>query len=582
MEDAMQHISRRPDGRSPNFIVRLTAPTAIQHLIPKSDRQFRKSTGTADRAKAKAIGSKMIADKRLEWLALLNAEPAANSSVPTVLTSSLIQQIAGARLNSWLETDRLERYGDEGLDEDDLAAMETFCRYTDAAMRSVLAQAKGSGKWHDVVADVLDWCLQLGHKIEPSDPEFPTLVRAFAKSEKTAQEFIAARNRGDEPEEPQSLAPVGTRLSEMNAHFIEYKSASVGPKSVSTSLDIWDKFVLFKGDVLLNDVVSNDVYEFFEARLFAAVKPWSQNYLNNHVRRKLNDIFALARTKSLMTAANPIATLELMPKLSPAERKSREKPRRSLVSDKVNELFSSEWYKPTSTFFIGKLRDDLAVRYFGPLIGELHGSRIREILQLMTGDILEVDGILCFKFQTELMDEPKETEPSDEVALPTRHLKNSSVHRTIPVHPKLVELGFAKFVAEHRKAAGRSVPLFSSAVPEPGGKSPTWGRAFEQAFLRYVRDTLNFGSGYGFHGFRHQFEDRIRKSQAKAVWPAGLGQFLSGRKLPRDADKNVFRDVGSEADYGDGYDPSSLLPYLARLDFDDIKFPVPFHEWLKT
>ncbi len=587
-ENTMQYISLRKDGRSRNFHVRLVAPTAVRRLIPKSEHDFRKSTGTADREKAKAIGAKIIADKRLEWLALLNSKPAANAAVFTVLSSSLIQQIAGARLASWCATDDWERHSDEGLNGDDLAAMETFCRYTDAAMRSILAQAKGSNKWHDVVADVLEWCNQLGHEIEPSDPEFPTLVRAFAKAEKTAQEFIAARNRGDDPEVSKYSAPVGTRLSEMNTYFLEHKSTTVGKKPVTMALAIWNRFVLFKGDVFLDEVVSNDIYKFFADRLFSKDDYWSQDYANNHGKRSLSEIFALARTRSLMTNANPVATLERMPTLSEADRKSRLKPRYAFLGHHVNTLFVSEWYKPHSTHFIGKLRDDLAVRYFAPLIGQLHGSRIREVLQLMTGDILEIDGVLCFKFQTETPDESADAKKSVEsmdsvaVALPTRNLKNSSVHRTIPVHPKLIELGFAKFVAEHRKAFGSAAPLFGSSVPEPGGKSPVWGRAFEQAFLRYVRDTLKFGSGYAYHSFRHQFEDRIRDSQAIGVWPAGLGQFLSGRKLSRDADRQFVRDVGSEGAYGRGYKPASLLPYLEKLDFTDIKFPVPFDDWRKT
>ena len=582
-ENTMQYLSLREDGRSRNFYVRLVAPTAVQRLIPKSEHQFRKSTGTADREEAKAIGAKIIADKRLEWRALLKATSAANADFFTVLTPNLIQQIAGARLNSWLATDDWERHSDEGLNDEDLAAMDTFCLYTDAVMRSVLAKGTGSATWNHVVQDVRDWCSVLGYGIGSSDPEFPALVRAFAKAERTAQEVIAARNRGDDPEVLTYSAPVGTRLSEMTEHFIKYKSASAGPKPVSMAVSIWNRFIEFKGDVFLNDVVSNDVFRFFTARLFTDTQKWSQGYVNGHAKRALNDFFSLARTMSFMTVDNPVAKLELMPKLSDKDRKSRQKPRYPLTGEKVNILLSSEWYNPNSTHFSGKLRDDLAARYFGPLIGQLHGSRVREFLQLMTGDIVQVDGVLCFKFQIEIPDEdPDAPESVAGVVLPARNLKNSSVQRTIPVHPKLLELGFAKFVAERSKAFGLAAPLFGSSVPNAGGKSPVWGRAFEQAFLRYVRDTLKFGSGYAYHSFRHQFEDRIRDSQAIGVWPAGLGQFLSGRKLSRDADRQFVRDEGSEGAYGRGYKPASLLPYLEKLDFSDIKFPVPFDDWLKT
>lgn len=581
------YVSLREDGRSRNFYVRLVAPSAVQPYLPKSEHTFRKSTGTADRGRAVVVASELIAAKRKEWFALLQSVKMENSTVPTILTSRLIQQIAGARMQSWMETDRLERFGDEGIDEDELAAMDEFCRHTDTVMRSVLAQAKGSSKWSHVVADVLEWCSTLGYEIEASDPQFPLLVRAFAKAERSAQQFIASRNRGDEPDEVKVVEPAGTYLSEMTTRFIEWKSKSAGPKPVSMAVSIWKRFIAFKGDVFLNEVSSTDIFGFFSERLFTDTAPWTQGYVNGHVKRALNDFFMLARTLSLMSVDNPVAKLELMPKLSDKVNNSRLKPRYPFSNNKVNILFASDWYKPNSSRFTGKLRDDLAVRYFGPLIGALHGSRIREVLQLMTGDVVKVDGVLCFRFQIEIpvddCDAPESlrNESASDVELPTRNLKNSSVLRTIPVNPKLIELGFSEFVSERRKAFGPAEPLFASSVPNPGGRSPMWGRAFEQSFLRYVRDTLNFGNGYAYHSFRHQFEDRIRDSQAiDGVWPAGLGQFLSGRKLSRDADRALFREVGSEGAYGFGYRPSSLLPYLEKLDFSDIEFPEPFYEWL--
>jgi integrase len=333
------------------------------------------------------------------------------------------------------------------------------------------------------------------------------------------------------------------------------------------------------------------VYKFFEYKLFSAPKKWSQGYVEGHVKRALKEMFSLARTKSLMAADNPVSKLELMPQLPEAERKKRQNPRFPFSSDQINTLFESEWYVPQSRQFRGKLGGDLAARYFGPLIGLLHGMRVREFLQLMTSDILLVDGVLCFKLQVEMPNDDHHVEPTAftkgarmgiGTELPGRSVKNESVLRTIPVHPKLIELGFSKYVEERRKSRSTEVPLFASSVPTPGGKTPMWGRAFEQSFLRYVRDTLRFGSGYGTHSFRHQFEDRIRNSQARmGVWPAGISQLLSGRQLPRDKDKEFFRELGSEQDYGSGYQPSAVLPFLEKLIFDDVNFPVDFDRWRK-
>ncbi|WP_425252151.1 hypothetical protein ACPJXG_20300 [Janthinobacterium sp. NFX145] len=586
-----KYLYRRDDGRSENYYVRLTAPTSVQPFLDKKEHSFRCSTGTADLRVAKVIGAEIVAKKRREWHTMCELLVEKRETAFAPLTTQLIQQIVGARLQSWLNTDNDERHGDIGVDDEHLAEIEDFCIRSDSVMRSVLAQGRASRYWKGVVEDVNDWCQTLGYEIALTDPQFPALIRSFAEAERTAQKFISARNQGDAPVDPIVVQVAGTRLSDMNDEFIEYKSKTVGPKPISMAISIWNNFIAFNGDVALDKVTSNDVFRFFEFQLFSAPKKWSQGYVDGHAKRALKEMFALARTKALMTSDNPVIKLEMMPQLSDAERKKRQNPRFAFSGEQINTLFSSDWYAPNTTQFRGKLGVDLAARYFGPLIGLLHGARVREFLQLMTSDIFFVDGVLCFKFQIEMPNENRQVEHDglgksvsgmDDTRLPKRSLKNPSVFRTIPVHPKLIELGFSKYVEGRRQSKGIEVPLFESSVPRPGGKSPMWGRAFEQSFLRFVRDKLAFGSGFGPHSFRHQFEDRIRDSQARrGVWPAGLSQLLSGRQLLRDRDRDFFREVGSEQAYGNGYQPAAALPFLEKLIFDDVNFPVDFYLWKK-
>ena len=152
----------------------------------------------------------------------------------------------------------------------------------------------------------------------------------------------------------------------------------------------------------------------------------------------------------------------------------------------------------------------------------------------------------------------------------------------MPVHPSLIELGFVEFVALRRRESGTNALLFPSSAPNEGGKSPKLGRAYEQTFLRFVRDTMAFGSGYGNHSFRHQLEDRVRNAQAASgAWPPGLGQQYTGRKQTRKADVGIVLSEGSEADYGRGYLPADILPYITRINFSDISLPMPYAAWLK-
>lgn len=356
------------------------------------------------------------------------------------------------------------------------------------------------------------------------------------------------------------------RLSDV-VPLYEKHLESTGRKNQTTNLSIWQRLIKFCENKPLNDVQSNDIYRFFEERLHDFSDPWSQNYAGR-AKNVLRTAFGLAQTHNLVMR-NPVVEMVVMPKISAEVDKKRQKPRFPYTTEQLNKIFESDWYQPGATKWRGKIGQDLSARYWVPLICLYHGLRIREALQLHTHDIIAKE-IPLIKIQTEL---------ADDTSGPARHLKNESTKREIPAHPVLIELGFLEFIADVEKRQPNG-PLFPSALPTPGGSHPLWGRAYEQRFLPHVRDTLKFGRGYGNHSFRHTLEDRIRDIQIDGVWPAGLSQFFTGRKLTRDSDRSVLRQEGSEIDYGNGYLAKRILPYVSKINFPGIKLPSPFKQWL--
>jgi len=89
-----------------------------------------------------------------------------------------------------------------------------------------------------------------------------------------------------------------------------------------------------------------------------------------------------------------------------------------------------------------------SVRRWVPWLGAYSGARVSELCQLRAGDVVELEGIWCMKFDPE-----------------AGPLKNSSSERTIPLHPALIDVGFLKFVA----GVG-SGPLFPHLQPDKFGK----------------------------------------------------------------------------------------------------------------
>ena len=105
----------------------------------------------------------------------------------------------------------------------------------------------------------------------------------------------------------------------------------------------------------LNAVKASDLFEFLEARMRAPVKPWSMGHANGLVKRTLREVFALARSRGLPEGANAVDDLDILPVLSPKEEKSRLKPRHPSTDGQLSPLFASEWYRPDSTRWRGKM-----------------------------------------------------------------------------------------------------------------------------------------------------------------------------------------------------------------------------------
>jgi hypothetical protein len=570
-----EHFYRPPN--STVWYVRLVPSKRVKKFVLEGD--FRKSTGHADLKDALPVGLLLLSEKLSEWNAIADAMNERDAK-PAILSQALIRAMCASRLYSWMCSDDDERAA--GLTADELQASNDFCELTDAAMRAVLAQGPGSQIWPRVAADALDWALDLGHALQPTDPSLPNFVRAFAEVEKTACDSISARNKGDTTQTPEAPKAYGAQtLSSIIEKFREHKAPKVDARYVSTILHAWQLFIDFCGDVTFDTVNSTHIYEFMRSRMSADVKPWSEKHARSLGKRSLQEIFGLARTLGWMSNSNPVDKLEAFPSLSKETEAARMKPRQPFTPTQLNTLLSSLWYDPTeSEIFLGKMRTDLGARYWVPLIGTFHGNRVREGVQLVASDFVVLDGVHSVRFRLEF-DEQNE-DAADSLVRTLRSLKNAATLRTVPVHPTLLELGFAGFVAMRRERDGSNALLFPSSLPNEGGKSPKLGRAYEQAFLRHVRDRLKFGTGFGNHSFRHQLEDRVRDAHARSgVWPDGLSQRYTGRKGIREKDQGIIRQEGSEGLYGSGYTPAAMLPYLKKIDFSDLTLPEPYFDWVK-
>ncbi|MGB3408485.1 MAG: site-specific integrase, partial [Jannaschia sp.] len=134
------------------------------------------------------------------------------------------------------------------------------------------------------------------------------------------------------------------------------------------------------------------------------------------------------------------------------------------------------------------LRDGL---YWGPVLAAYTGARREELLALAANDIVldhDVPHILI--------------RPNH-----NRNLKNPTSKRTIPIHSRLLELGFAEH-ARAQQVAG-SLDLFPELKPE--SKTGSFGGSMYKGWKRALDQQLGRSAAKkSFHSFRHYVVTTLR------------------------------------------------------------------------
>ena len=170
--------------------------------------------------------------------------------------------------------------------------------------------------------------------------------------------------------------------------------------------------------------------------------------------------------------------------------------------------------------------------YWLPLIALYSGARLAEIAQLTKVDVgTNADGVLYFDINR---NNGKRT-------------KSLSSIRQVPLHQRLIELGFVQYAEDISDGAA----LFPGLEEAASGQiAKTWG----QWFSRYKK-ARGIEGRKDFHSFRHTFTDACRE--------AGIDSELRKKITGH-----------SPQDVGGGYGTSDLLKRLKeeidKVDYRDV------------
>lgn len=221
------------------------------------------------------------------------------------------------------------------------------------------------------------------------------------------------------------------------------------------------------------------------------------------------------------------------------KKKAQKWERVSYTKEDLTKFFNSEWYQKDLIYNLKHTPDKI----FVALLSLYHGFRQNEICSLYVKDITDIYGIPCIYIREDEFD---------------KTIKKGTSEREVPIHPKILEIGFMKFV-EHQRQQGyeRLFPnLFFT-------KKKGYGQAFSKKFNRKsVKEQFIDLEFYkpdaklrkDFHSFRHTFTEQLK---GREDVPDGALDYINGH----------MNNSESQKRYGRHQKPR-LLNILNKLDYE--------------
>lgn len=250
-------------------------------------------------------------------------------------------------------------------------------------------------------------------------------------------------------------------------------------------------------------------------------------------------------------------TMELSRKSAAAllvktERKKARKPGfAALNTDELRKLFGHAAFTANA--------EKKPWSYWIPLFCLYQGMRVSEASQLYTDDIITLDSVPCISL---IEDAQADVEEKDlmEVARCSeeyRRLKNTSSRRNVPLHPKLIELGFLSFYEKVKKSNPiRPVHLYPQLKWD---SKQMFGRKPSRTIIEWMK-------AVGVHQTRYKVAHSLRSNFNQALTatllPADLISILMGHATGSMKDSNY-----NMTDHGPALPFSVIVGHMEKMEF---------------
>lgn len=344
--------------------------------------------------------------------------------------------------------------------------------------------------------------------------EFLNIMQTQAGNTPLSQVAISPSPADAKINDPGKLSTKArTRLIKIMAEFLKSeeereKDKDIGKKSVGATKARLTVFHEYIGNVHVGSLTPQDIQDYRKAlRHYPKFRETVEGM-------KFHDIVAMSKNKRLLDAeGKPLEVLAtttidgymqvlrnfltycknqyavnptVVDAISDNKKKTNEGesiPRRAFNADEMKAIFQSDYMR--EGYY------NCPYQYWIPLLAAFTGARVNELGQLTPSDIKQTKEGTWY---IDITDGKNDSE-SDKT------LKNAESRRIIPVHNKLIELGFIDFVKSQIVADSKNLCNINPAKKDKHGKIPSeW---FNQKYLRQYLEIQD--KTVVFHSFRHRF-----------------------------------------------------------------------------
>lgn len=483
---------------SGSYRFRIRVPVSLRSQFGATE--IRESLGTDSLGMAQIMAAKLAALYKLEFLKMKQSKArpeSVNIPIPALRTEERSAEQAETPLQIELITTLIEPDGTIRIEADFEGDIELETKATSAILRDFHATRDSD-----------------------SSQTLSTLSKpkAAPKLSEAMTSFLKEKASGGNPLKPRSLEEYRSSLSVFVALHGDCSIFEVSRESVLDACEAYKKLP-----------------PYFSTKEEYRKVPLKELVLKNTEQMSQSSYSKFAvRVSMLFSHCMEWYHLPSSPavKLVPKKNTRASDERNIFTTPQLKALFESDFYKKREF-------ERKPYQYWVPIIALYSGARISEICQLRVQDIVREKGLLCFFITPE-----------------AGGLKTVSSARKIPVHSKLLSLGFEDYVAS--KLHDKQLNLFPE-IPRTPGKDA--GDAPSKWFTRYRRKCkvgAEKGSKIAFHSFRHT---AIQKVSEADIGETRIDDVVGHKSV----------SIASNR-YRNPYAPHLLVKTVEALIFDEICF----------